>query len=189
MEARQCEAANYNGQQCIRRIRRPEQTLCWQHRVPAATWRKPFEERLARFVDTSDTDNCWMWTGPIDDSGYGKVQWGRATLSAHRVVFTETIGPIPDGLHLDHLCKRPACVNPQHLEPVTPRENWRRSNAITVLQAQQTHCKYGHEFDEANTRRVGGKRWCRACDRRRAREHKARKQATTPARTDPRETT
>jgi hypothetical protein len=74
-------------------------------------------------------------------------------------------GPIPDGLHLDHLCKVRNCVRPSHLEAVTPRENVMRSDGVASLNARKTHCKRGHPFSGRNLYvRPNGERACRKCD-------------------------
>lgn len=76
--------------------------------------------------------SCWIWTGARNRGGYGVVGVGRrseGTKLAHRLSYEIHVGLIPDGLHLDHLCVTPACVNPEHLEPVTQQENNRRERA------------------------------------------------------------
>lgn len=89
------------------------------------------------------TDTCWLWTGDVSNSGYGAFieHASRRTSPAHRAVYRVLIGPIPDGLTLDHLCRNKLCVNPAHLEPVTMQENrrraveWRRANRGAVVTA------------------------------------------------------
>lgn len=71
-------------------------------------------------------DGCWRWDGKRDPKGYGRSELNGRCISAHRVMYILLRGPIPEGLHLDHLCNRTWCVNPDHLEPVTPEENRRR---------------------------------------------------------------
>lgn len=96
---------------------------------------------------------CWEWSGPLNN-GYG---WYGGKL-AHRRTYTELVGSIPAGLELDHLCRNPPCINPEHLEPVTRQENINRRFVL------QTHCKNGHEFSPANTYvPKPGRRVCRRC--------------------------
>lgn len=116
-----------------------------------------------------DSNGCWIWPGTTSGSGYGVISWSESgeihRWVTHRVTFTSLVGPIPAGLELDHLCRVRRCCNPAHLEPVTRRENLIRSASIVAARAAQTHCLRGHAFTDANTRRRGGSRICRACDR------------------------
>lgn len=118
-------------------------------------------EPLLRFFAKVEFDGCWLWRGARDSGGYGKFRDGHTVLvSAHRWAYEALVGPIPAGLQLDHLCRVHLCVNPDHLEPVTPGENTRRGSRLV------THCPKGHVYDEQNTRvNTDGARDCRQCDR------------------------
>jgi hypothetical protein len=110
---------------------------------------------------------CWLWMGyrkSGKSDGYGRFYAdGRISL-AHRVSYALSIGQIPDGLTLDHLCRNRGCVNPCHLDAVTNRVNCMRGESFSALNARKTHCKHGHEFTEKNTYRMpNGNRACKAC--------------------------
>jgi hypothetical protein len=107
---------------------------------------------------------CWLWQGSKNKQGYGQMWLAGRHMGAHRAAYILFVGPIPEGLFIDHLCGVPACVNPRHLEPVTNRENLLRGPGPAGRHARQTHCKRGHEFTLANTRiSKRGERICRAC--------------------------
>lgn len=112
-------------------------------------------ERERRFwarVDRNGPNGCWLWIGRLDTKGYGlwDPRWRRPK-SAHITAYEWTRGPVPAGLELDHLCRVPACVNPDHLEPVTKLVNIRRGVSPSAINARKTHCRRGHPFDRANT--------------------------------------
>lgn len=121
---------------------------------------KTFEEQFFSKIEYEPTTGCWLWTGALDPGGYSVLQFRRETKSGHRVGYQQLVGPIPDGLHLDHKCRTRCCVNPAHLEPVTPKENTRRS---PIHAGAATHCPSGHEYSPENTRVYRGERLCRAC--------------------------
>lgn len=111
---------------------------------------------------------CWLWLGYRGPLGYGRVHVGRKSLSAHRAAYEAWVGPIPDGLVLDHLCVNPPCVNPAHLEPVTNVENILRGyrRRFGYGPSGLPLCPHGHEYTEENTHRTPkGHVRCRACRR------------------------
>lgn len=131
---------------------------------------------LVRFLTkVSLSDGCWEWRGHRGRGGYGYMRrsaTGRPG-HAHRAAYELFVGPIPTGLHLDHLCRNPGCVNPAHLEPVTPHEN-----ALRGERATRTHCEAGHEYTPDNLfRGPYGDRRCRACKRRHNADYRARRRA------------
>jgi hypothetical protein len=110
------------------------------------------------------TPYCWLWTGSLDRHGYGKVGAHGEGL-AHRLSYVLNVGPIPEGLTLDHLCRNPRCVNPAHLEPVTGRENKLRGIGFAAQNAAKEACPLGHPLSGENLYEHGGRRGCRACRR------------------------
>ena len=104
---------------------------------------------------------CWNWVGTVNDQGYGRFyitsgMTGRRTIAAHRFAYEDLVGPIPDGMLLDHLCRNRACVNPDHVEPVTSRENTVRG---LVSALHEYRCRRGH----TTQRRPDGRFDCRKC--------------------------
>lgn len=120
---------------------------------------------LARFeAKIEKTDTCWLWAASCRPNGYGQFWDGERLVSAHRFSYEAYVGPIPEGLTIDHLCRVRRCVNPAHLEAVTRAENARRSDSPPALNARKIHCVHGHEFTEENTYVASdGSRSCRAC--------------------------
>lgn len=110
--------------------------------------------------------DCWVWTGLLDQGGYGVTRCDGKRWKVHRLAYLVWVGDLPDG-PLDHVrdrgCTTPACFNPAHLEPVTTRENNRRSDSPWAVNARKTHCVHGHEYTPENTRYEGGRRACRTC--------------------------
>ena len=111
------------------------------------------------------TESCWVWQGTRFQSGYGAFQLDGRLQRAHRLAYETLVGRIPDGLQLDHLCRNRPCVNPGHLEPVTPRTNVRRSEGPPAMNARKVACSRGHAFTPENTYFGRDGRHCRPCAR------------------------
>lgn len=150
----------------------------------------------AKVAPNSET-GCWVWTASLRRSGYGRYGNKANQRAAHRVSYEAMVGPIPDGMQIDHLCRVPNCVNPAHLEPVTHLENVRRAIAARTSPEEvartlalqeslalaasgaganslKTHCPKGHEYTGDNLYvRPGRCRECNTCRRDIARQHMA----------------
>lgn len=127
---------------------------------------------------TAVVGGCWLWLGGKNSAGYGQMKHFGKMRKVHRIAYELWRGPITPGLHLDHLCRNPACANPDHLEPVTPRENTLRGIGPSATNARATHCKSGHPLTPDNLVRGGnsstGARLCKQCHRTWARQARAR---------------
>lgn len=140
---------------------------------------RPAIDRLMDHVIALDEDQggCWRYLRSHQPSGYSQIRSdkGVTTLYGHRVTYEYFVGLIPLGMELDHLCRNRWCVNPDHLEPVTTRENGRRG----LWGILKTHCIHGHEYTPENTiwRRGAGTRQCRTCKRAKDRRYAAKRKA------------
>lgn len=122
--------------------------------------RERFDEKWVPEPNTG----CWLWTASSNRQGYGYFSIGRKIRGAHRASWELHRGPIPDGMVLDHLCRVPSCVNPDHLRVVTPRVNTLENSLGSAAQrAKQTHCKRGHPLSGDNVRMCGPLRRYRQC--------------------------
>jgi hypothetical protein len=128
---------------------------------------------LAKFSE--DASGCWMWNSHKNQKGYGLFWFGKKGISAHRLSYEVHVGPIPDGMQIDLLCRVPACVNPAHLEPVTPLENTRRGKKGDLHLA----CAQGHAMTPGNTlvhnTQRGVSRRCRTCQNKANRKYRERR--------------
>lgn len=145
-------------------------------RLPKRFWNKV---KVVDCIYRPELGPCWEWTGAKNSGSYGSLITGSRTdgtrkpVFAHRFAYEKLIGPIPNALEPDHLCRNHSCVNPHHLELVTHHENILRGKAGAYLKAR-THCPHGHPYDEENTSISGGRRSCKACKRERdSRTHRS----------------
>ena len=129
--------------------------------------RPPLAERIAAKSKLDPKTGCLVWQGLLGlTGGYGRISVNDRDRYVHRVAWELANGPVPEGFELDHLCRNRACLNLDHLEIVTRRENVRRGVGLAAINARKTHCKRGHEFTPENTyidnRNI---RYCRTCRR------------------------
>lgn len=170
--ARQCKT-------CIRKTRRdakradiisahpngPDPELVWSDILPVDVWKRI----------QVDANGCWIWTGSKGRQGYGRTTHGDGSTKytgTHRLTYMRIVGAVPEGLELDHLCRVRSCCNPEHLEPVTHRENMLRGETVFAFNAKKTHCRHGHELSGDNLMpTTRNERACRTCvtSRRKAR--------------------
>lgn len=122
-------------------------------------------ERFWSKVDRS-TPGCWQWLASTNPQGYGMFWLASAgrPVGAHRVAYELTVGPVPEGMEIDHLCRNRACVNPAHMEPVRHAENVRRGAGGTNNRGKD-RCPSGHPYTPENVYAYRGSRICRTCRR------------------------
>lgn len=147
------------------KLRPHQKTLGWSLRdklSAASTW----------------AGSCRVWLR-AKAKGYGTINLDGAMRQAHRASYECFVGPIPAGLDIDHLCRNPSCINPDHLEPVTCKENILRGESPPAQNTAKTHCPRGHVYAGGNLRLTKGSGWrkCRECDRDSARVRMARLRA------------
>ncbi len=145
---------------------------------------KPLMPRVMAKVKHDPDTGCWTWTGYLMAKGYACICWRGRNWLVHRAVYTKLVGPIPEGLQIDHLCENKACCNPMHLEPVTNYENGIRTGTNFTANALKTHCPHGHEYTPENTLmrpqsmgRPGWGRFCKTCQSERYQRSKERQSA------------
>lgn len=138
---------------------------------------QPLAPRFWEKVEKTDT--CWLWQRRLDAKGYGQFWYDGRNVRVHRFAYEFLVGPIPDGLVIDHLCRVRHCVNPAHMEVVTHAENLRRQvPCIEKPWLVKTHCKRGHELAGENVYITPrGTRHCRPCQRTRNRDYMRRRAA------------
>ena len=157
-------------------------TEYWERYYASPQYEEDALSRFALNLEAEPGSECLVWIGAKVD-GYGTFSYRKKTVKAHRWSYEREVGPIPNGLQLDHLCRNRACVNVRHLEPVTQRENILRGEGLAAEEAARNHCIHGHEYTPDNTyirRHPDGRfraRVCRRCKRRGSRDSKRRLRA------------
>lgn len=147
--------------------------------MPRSVYKRKIRPAIERFIEkiVKSESGCWKWIGAISGTGYGSFysgQYGARYDSAHRCSYEFYVSKIPEGMVIDHLCRNRWCVNPEHLECVTMRENTDRGvlyETLTANAKKKTHCKRGHELFGRNLiidRK--GDRCCKTCQRTKAEE-------------------
>lgn len=133
------------------------------------------EDRFWSNVDVpAQPSCCWEWIGERNHKGYGRVSINASRFVVHRVAYSLLIEPVPEDMQIDHLCRTRYCVNPDHLQPVTNRENLVRGYGVIARSVRATHCPQGHAYTPENTRLYRRARVCRTCDIQKKREARRR---------------
>lgn len=115
-------------------------------------------------VQPNPDTGCWEWTGSKNKRApYGRFLWQGKVELAHRLAYEMLIGPIPEGLVIDHCCRHHSCVNPAHLDIVTQRDNVLRGETFGAKAQRTGYCSHGHELTPENLYTYEGRSWCRQC--------------------------
>lgn len=117
-------------------------------------------DRIAAKVDVDPDTGCWLWKASLGTKGYGQLYVNSRPIGAHRASYIAHVGPIPDGLHVDHICGRKTCVNPAHLQAITAEEN------VKLQSLRRSSCPNGHPHRPETTRWYRGYRRCLLCEKR-----------------------
>jgi hypothetical protein len=131
------------------------------------------QQRIARSIVVDD-NGCWIWQRAINRDGYGRIRVDKRAWLVHRLAYTLSVGAIPNGLDLDHLCRVRACCNPSHVQPVDRKTNVLRGEHPNVVLHHVGQCKHGHVIDTDNAYvRPDGRLKCAECTRAAVRQRRA----------------
>jgi len=127
------------------------------------------KDRFNEMYSIDNATGCWLWRGYLNEHGYGTIWNGTRRTTAHRHSYLMHVGAIPEGMHVDHICRTRACCNPDHLRVVTPRQNsLENSVSFSARNAKMERCLRGHPFTF-----TGGRRQCLVCRKERAARNRA----------------
>lgn len=150
-------------------------------RIPLNEFQKTLPNALPRHMRRriySTERGCWICDGAKSHGRYQSVSVNNKSVLAHRLSYSLLIGKIPEGYHIDHLCREKWCVNPDHLEAVPQRVNWERGKSTSVINARREVCRWGHplEGDNLYVRPDGRGRQCRKCASHHDKTHRSRRE-------------
>jgi HNH endonuclease len=145
--------------------KKPHQKFCSP--ACALRFRGTLPERLESKFTADSNSRCWLWQACCDRSGYGIIKADGKARKAHAVIYELCVGPVPEGMELDHLCHNPQCVNPDHLDPAPKRINILRGMGVGAKNCRKTHCSKGHPLsgDNLRIRSDGYSRVCMECQK------------------------
>jgi len=133
--------------------------------MPKTFSKKSINDRLRDGMKIDPVTGCWDWQKYVAPHGYGEIVYMGEKWNVHRLAWEMFRGPIEPGLTIDHLCRNRRCLNPDHLEPVSMKENLARGISPSALNAKKTHCAHGHPLSGINLRIKGAERVCIECSR------------------------